>query len=68
LDQHFAFPEIMEATNDAAGAFLTALPVGSMGSGNHQAEIARLKRARQVTDVRRAGIAQEANSYRRPGL
>lgn len=31
------------ATNDALGVFLIGLPVGSMGGGDHEAEIARLK-------------------------
>ena len=31
------------ATNDALGVFLIGLPVGSMGGGDHEAEIATLK-------------------------
>ena len=31
------------ATNDALGVFLIGLPVGSMGGGDHEVEIARLK-------------------------
>ena len=33
------------ASNDAVGVFFIGLPVGSMGGGNHEYEIARLKGA-----------------------
>ncbi len=41
------------ATNDAVGVFLIGLPLGSMGGGNREHEIARLKGACQVTSVQR---------------
>lgn len=47
-DLHVTNLQSTTATNDAVGVFLIGLPLGSMGGGDRQHEIARLKGACQA--------------------